>query len=308
MYEKFYELTERPFSLLPDPDFLFLSDKHRTGLDTLELAVFNHSGFCVVSGEIGAGKTTLIRELLNRLDDSICTGLVSNTHASFGVLMQWIMAAYNLPCDTDDRVELHRQFIDFVIQQYAAGKHTLLIIDEAQNLSLDAMEELRMLSNINTEKDLVLQVILVGQGELQEMLQRPELRQFMQRIAINYHLTGLNREETAAYIRHRVTYAGGSHNLFDASACDAVFHYTGGIPRLINRICDLGLVYGYSEASPVINAALISAVAGEHWPGEFPELPEEIKRSSTQGAVGGEGADQLEPTLPASVSPVSDED
>ncbi len=276
MYEQFYEFNERPFSLLPDPDFLFLSEKHRTGLDMLELAVFNHSGFCVVSGDIGAGKTTLIRELLNRLDDSICTGLVSNTHASFGTLMQWIMAAYELRCDSDDPVELHRQFMDFVIRQYAAGKHTLLIIDEAQNLSLDAMEELRMLSNVNTEKDLVLQVILVGQAELREKLEQPELRQFLQRIAINYHLTGLSREETAAYIRHRIVHAGGSADLFDVAACDAVYHFSNGVPRLINRICDLGLVYGYSEASPVIGAALVAAVAGEHWPGEFPELPGEI--------------------------------
>jgi general secretion pathway protein A len=183
-YEKYYGFREPPFHLQPDPDFLYLSEKHRAALNSLELAIFNQSGFCVVSGDIGAGKTTLVRELLNRLDDNICVGLVTNTHLSFGELLQTIMAAFGLKCDTVDNFELHKAFTDFIIQQYANQKHTLLIIDEAQHLSIAALEELRMLSNINADKDFLLQIILVGQKNLHDKLTRPELRQFAQRIAV----------------------------------------------------------------------------------------------------------------------------
>ncbi|HED19752.1 MAG TPA: DUF2075 domain-containing protein, partial [Gammaproteobacteria bacterium] len=150
MYENFYGFRERPFTLLPDPDFLFLDEKHRAALEMLEMAVSDCSGFCVISGEIGAGKTTLVRELLNRLDETLCVGLVSNTHPSFGGLLQWIMAAYGLSCGDSDEHDLHKRFIEFVVQQYAQKKHTLLIVDEAQNLSVQALEELRALADVNT--------------------------------------------------------------------------------------------------------------------------------------------------------------
>ena len=260
MYEQFYGFKERPFSLLPDPDFLFLGDKHQTALDLLELTIFNQAGFCVVSGDIGASKTTLIRELLNRLDDDICVGLISNTHPSFGELLQWIMAAFGLTCDSGDQFELHKRFLDFVIQQYADNKRTLLIIDEAQNLSVSAMEELRMLSNVNSDKDLVLQIILVGQNQLRDKLQLPELQQFAQRIAVDHHLTGLDEKETCDYIQYRVTRAGGSADLFSEDACRTVYRCSDGIPRLINGICDICLVYGYSDKSPVITPELVTEV------------------------------------------------
>ncbi len=271
MYDRFYGFTERPFSLLPDPDFLYLGEKHRAALDTLELAIFNHSGFCVISGEIGAGKTTLIRELLNRLDDDIQVGLVSNTHPSFGELMQWIIAACGLPGGNEDRLDLHKHFVDFVIQRYAEGKHTLLIIDEAQNLSMAALEELRMLSNVNSEKDMVLQIILVGQSELRDKLRKPELSQFAQRISIDYYLGGLTPDETALYIRHRVTHAGGAADLFSPDACRQVFEFSKGIPRVINRLCDLSLVYGFAENREQISADVVLAVAREQHMGEAME-------------------------------------
>jgi len=273
MYCQFYGFSDKPFSLLPDPEFLFLSPKHEKALNLLELGILNQSGFCVISGEIGAGKTTLVRELLNRLDKRIQVGLISNTHSEFSNLLGWVLAAYELESESDDAAVQHRCFTDFIIEQYAAGKHTLLIIDEAQNLSLSALEQLRMLSNINSEKDLVLQIILVGQNELRAKLQQPELEQFAQRIAIDYHLAALNQEETAAYIKHRVTKSGGSQQLFDDDACQLVYQYSEGIPRLVNRICDLGLVYGFSAQKNTINAGLIKAVTEDQEIGQLIKTP-----------------------------------
>ena len=278
MYERFYGFKERPFSLLPDPDFLFLSDKHRMALDLLELAIFNQAGFCVISGEIGAGKTTLIRELLNRLSDDICVGLVSNTHPSFGELLQWITAAYELDTVDGDQFEQHKCFLDFVIQQYAENKRTLLIIDEAQNLSISAMEELRMLSNVNSERDLVLQVILVGQNQLREKLTQPELEQFAQRISIDYHLEGLDEQETRDYIHHRLTRAGGSADIFCDEACRTVHRCSDGIPRLINGICDICLVYGYSDNSLVITPELVREVVEDQRNGHIRTPPEQLAK------------------------------
>jgi len=285
MYEQFYGFKERPFSLLPDPDFLFLGDKHQAALDLLELTIFNQAGFCVVSGDIGAGKTTLIRELLNRLDDNICVGLISNTHPSFGELLQWIMAAFGLTCDSGDQFELHKRFLDFVIQQYSENKHTLLIIDEAQNLSVSAMEELRMLSNVNSDKDLVLQVILVGQHQLRDKLQLPELQQFAQRIAVDHHLTGLDEKETCDYIQYRLTRAGGSADLFSEDACRTVYRCSDGIPRLINGICDICLVYGYSDKSPVITPELVREVVNDQRTGHIRTPADKLSKQAGDVAL-----------------------
>ena len=313
MYERFYGFKERPFSLLPDPDFLFLGNKHQAALDLLELTILNQAGFCVVSGEIGAGKTTLIRELLTRLDDDIRVGLISNTHPSFGELLQWITAAFGLNSDSSDKFELHKRFLDFVIKQYTDNKRTLLIIDEAQNLSVSAMEELRMLSNINSDKDLVLQVILVGQSQLREKLQLPELKQFAQRIAVDYHLAGLDERETYDYIRYRLTRAGGSADVFSEDACRTVYRCTDGIPRLINGLCDNCLVYGYSAKSPVILPELVREVVRDQRTGQLRTSTDDERRDEA-GKSAPEASDAESPVLagarPATqpeVEPIADE-
>lgn len=260
MYEQFYGFREKPFSLLPDSGFLYLSSKHRMALTLLEYGLSSQTGFSVISGDIGTGKTTLIRQLLNEIDPDVRVGLISNTHRSFGDLMQWIALAFDLPHAGRTKVELYQAFIDFIIGEYAQGRRTVLIVDEAQNMLPDTLEELRMLSNVNADKDQVLQVILVGQRELRETLRRPDLIQFAQRIGVDYHLEPLSDQETAEYIRHRCKIAGGRPDVFSDQACEAVYQLTGGVPRLINTLCDTALVYGYADQRTRVDAALIADV------------------------------------------------
>ncbi len=260
MYESFYQLKEKPFSLLPDPDYLYLSDKHGTALALLEYSLLNQTGFCVISGEIGAGKTTLIRRILAQCANNVSVGLISNTHRSFGELLGWISMAFGLEYRDRTKPQLYEAFIQFLIDQYAKNRQTVLVIDEAQNMSPETLEELRMLSNINADKDQVLQVILVGQPGLRETLRHPGLVQFAQRIAVDYHLGSLDSEETKEYIRHRLTIGGGRPDIFDNEACNAVFRYSNGTPRLINLLCDSALVYAYAEHRSAVDASVVHAV------------------------------------------------
>jgi len=263
MYEAFYNLKEKPFTLLPDPGFLYLSTRHRMALTMLEYGLMNQAGFTVISGDIGAGKTTLIRHLLNNMDREHTVGLISNTHRSFGELLQWVLLAFNLEHRGMDKVEMYQRFVDFIIDEYAHNRRTVLIIDEAQNMEAETLEELRMLSNINADKDQALQVILVGQRELRETLRRPDLVQFAQRISVDYHLEPLSETDTAGYIRHRLEVAGGNPDIFTPAACKAIYHFTNGVPRLINLLCDTALVYGYAEQKQRVDARLVADVARE---------------------------------------------
>ena len=283
MYEKFYGLREKPFSLLPDPSFLYPSPKHRMALVLLEYSLMNQAGFSVITGEIGTGKTTLIRQLLNQLDRDVTVGLISNTHRSFGELLQWVLMAFNLEYAGKDKVALYQTFMDFLIQEYARNRRTVLIIDEAQNMAAETLEELRMLSNVNADKDQVLQVFLVGQAGLREMMRRPDLEQFAQRISVDYHLEPLNAQETRDYIRHRLTVAGGDPELFDEAASEAMFRNTGGVPRLINLLCDTTLVFGYAEQIKRVTADLVEEVAREKRKGGlFPQAQQIDARDSAE--------------------------
>lgn len=273
MYQKFYGLREKPFSLLPDPTFLYPSEKHSTALMLLEYGLSNQTSFSVITGGIGTGKTTLVRQLLSQLDRDITVGLITNTHRSFGELLQWVLLAFNLEYAGKDKVGMYRQLVDFLIGEYAKNRRTLLIIDEAQNMAPETLEELRMLSNINADKDQVLQIVLVGQAGLRDTLRRPDLEQFAQRIAVDYHLKSLDLDETRAYIRHRLQVAGGDPDLFDAAASEAVYRHSGGTPRLINQICDTALVFGYAEQTARIHADLVNDVVHEKLKGGiFPQV------------------------------------
>jgi type II secretory pathway predicted ATPase ExeA len=251
--------------------------------DLLEYGLMNQAGFNVISGEIGTGKTTLIRHLLGQMGPDMTVGLISNTHRSFGELLQWILFAYGLDYKGKEKVEMFHTFLDFMLQQYAQNKRTVLIVDEAQNMAPETLEELRMLSNVNADKDQVLQVILVGQAQLRDLLRRPDLEQFAQRIAVDYHLEPLNQEETRTYIHHRLAVAGASNpDIFDDAACDAVYQHSQGVPRLINLLCDTALVYGFAEQKPTIDAQTVHDVAHDKAKGGiFPS--QEKKRLAVAG-------------------------
>ncbi len=263
MYESFYGFREKPFSLLPDPNFLFPSKKHYMALTMLQYGLMNQAGITVITGEVGSGKTTLIRKLLSEIDDDISVGLISNTHESFGDLLQWVSIAFNLEHKGKDKVALYDAFVKYVIDEYGNSKRTVLIIDEAQNLSPSVLEELRMLSNINADKDQVLQLILVGQPELRETLQRQDLRQFAQRVSADYHLAPLLLDEAIGYIRHRLKVVGGNENIFELDACKIIWKYSGGIPRLINTLCDTALVYAYADQLKSVSRKLAAEVIVE---------------------------------------------
>jgi type II secretory pathway predicted ATPase ExeA len=314
MYESFYGFREKPFTLLPDPEFLYLSAKHSSAYSVLDYGFTGQAGFTVISGEVGSGKTTLVRSFLRQVGDDTTVGLISNTSRGFGNLLQWILYAFELDYQGKDSVELHETFTKFLIAQYAAGRRCVLIIDEAQNLQPETLEELRMLSNVNASKDLLLQVILVGQPELAETLYRPDMRQFAQRIAISYHLKALTLQETHAYIRHRLTVAGGDVNTFTDAACDALYFLSKGIPRLINGLCDIALVYGYGEEMRQIDVDTVIAVVEDRsqsgqWMGDDPpsreQIHEEVRRlvatrrtklaSRSKRVVGQQGGDDGAP-------------
>lgn len=261
MYEAFYGLRTKPFSLLPDPAFLYGSRKHQLALSALQYAVQSRLALSVITGEVGSGKTTLVRQLINELGDSVTVGLISNTHRGFGNLMQWVALAYGLPFKGRDKVELYHDFVEFLCAEYAQGRHTLLIVDEAQNMDAETLEELRLLTNVNSDDHMVLQMLIVGQPELHETLKRHELRQLAQRISVACKLEPLDVNETAAYVRHRVAAAGGSPNLFHKNALRLIWSNSGGIPRVINTLCDLALVYGYADEKKQIDALLIADIA-----------------------------------------------
>lgn len=247
MYEEFFGFKGRPFSLLPDPDFLYPSRRHRMALNMLEYGLTVQAGMVVITGEVGSGKTTLIRRFLKTVGDDITVGLITNTHWSLNELLKWVLFGFGFETTVTDSVTLYKTLIDYLLAQYAANRRSILIIDEAQNLDIKALEELRVISNVNSEKDQLLQIVLVGQPELIDNLKVPEMRQFVQRISVHYHLEPLDCLDTAQYIRHRLKVAGGPIDLFSAEACAAIHYLTGGVPRLINTLCDFALVYGYAE-------------------------------------------------------------
>ena len=262
MYEAFYGLREKPFSILPDPDLIYWGRMHTMAFTMLEFGVMNNAGFTVITGEIGSGKTTLVRHLLKRIAPNITTGLISNSPQGRQELLQWVLMSFQQPFE-GDYPTLFKRLQDFLYGQYAGGRRTMLIIDEAQNLESEALEHLRMLSNINADKHQVLQLILVGQPQLRDLLLAPQLHQFAQRISSDFHLRPLSNNDVASYIAFRLQAVGASRPLFTMEACSRIATASGGIPRMINILCDTALVYGFAAGKRVIAGDLVREVIAD---------------------------------------------
>jgi type II secretory pathway predicted ATPase ExeA len=223
----------------------------------------SHSGFTVVTGEIGAGKTTLIRAILKEIEDDCIIGLINNTHESFGDLMNWILDSLEIETQAKDNAGRYRDYVNFVIEKHAEGKRVVLIVDEAQNLSLKALEELRLLSNVNIDSEIFLQLILTGQPQLIDKLNEPELEQFAQRVGVEFHLNGLDFTQTQKYIEHRLKVSGAKRKIFTFKACAIIYCLTEGVPRRINNLCDLALVYAFSDDKKTVQVKTVLEMIAE---------------------------------------------
>lgn len=271
MYEQFFGLNRKPFELVPNPDFLYMSrTHHRVGM-YLDYAMKENSGFILLTGEVGSGKTTIIRRLLKMIGPEVQVSKIFNTHLSSEQLLATINDDFGLEIEGKSKVQLLRDLYAFLISQYGQQRRSVLIVDEAQNLSIDSLEELRMLSNLETNDSKLLQIILVGQPELKKILSVPELRQLRQRISIHCHLHPLARQEMEEYIRHRLEVAGcRTAAVFAGNALDLIFECSGGIPRLINIICDFLFLSAFADGTREISAHLVVEVASDpQFEGQF---------------------------------------
>jgi putative secretion ATPase (PEP-CTERM system associated) len=264
MYERFYNLRERPFALSPDPEYLYLSRVHREALDSLRYGIESRAGFIVITGDIGAGKTTLLQTVLQRLDERTVVARLVNTTLEPRELLEAILLEFGLDTTGKSKPALLRDLGQYLVRQRTDGRRPLLVVDEAQNLSAAALEEIRLLSNLETEKSKLLQILLAGQPNLRDTIASPELEQFRQRVAVSYHLIPLDAQETAAYIHSRLDHAAiGAPPRFPADAAELVHRRSGGVPRIINVICDAALVFGYAEERRQIDLTLIQDVVAE---------------------------------------------
>lgn len=276
MYTQFFGLTKKPFSLIPDPSLLYLSTQHKKALSALQYGLISHAGFTLITGEIGSGKTTLVRRLLDNLQEPSEVGLITNTHSAFGDLLTWILAAFKITTPATNKAERFQAFVDYINEVSLTGKRVILIVDEAQNMDIQTLEELRLLSNINVNQEIMLQLILVGQPELVDKLNKPELIQFSQRISIEYHLKPLNSGETAEYIHFRLAASGCPDPIFLPSACAALFYYSNGTPRLINNLADLALVFAFAADKKQVDWRLIVDVICERTTGGIKRFEDKV--------------------------------
>ena len=261
IYTEHFGLTARPFALAPDPEFLFWPPAHKRAYTMLEYGVMTHSPITLITGDIGAGKTTLLLHLIRSLGPDVRVGLISNPNGARAELLRWVLMSLDQPADlSESYVDLFARFQSFLIEEYAAGRRVVLIFDEAQNLSPEALEEVRMFTNINSGKDELLQLVLVGQPELREVISRPGMRQFAQRVAANFHLTAMDQRTVRAYVPHRLKIAGRNDRVFSTPAIDLIYEKTGGVPRLVNQLCDLSLVYAFSKGKQTVSVSTVQQV------------------------------------------------
>src|SRR5262252_4354465 len=248
MYLEHFGLTTQPFRLTPDSDFLFMSDSHRRAKVYMDYTVWNREGFVVITGEIGCGKTTLIQKLLQDLNESVVVAKIFQTQLDEVEFLQAVLVEFGLNPFNAKKVELLDMLNTFLVEQYLQGKQIVLIVDDAHNLSTKVLEEIRMLAGLETRKEKILHTILVGQPQLNETLDQSEMEQLLQRVKLRYHIRALSEHELGAYIDHRLSIVGGdARTLFPPSTLPIIYKYTGGIPRMINTLCDTALTCAYAD-------------------------------------------------------------
>ncbi|OHB32287.1 MAG: ATPase [Desulfuromonadaceae bacterium GWC2_58_13] len=264
MYESYFGLTTKPFELVPNPRFLFNSQSHKKAINYLKYGLQERAGFILLTGEVGSGKTTIIRDIINNLDDDISLSMVFNTRVTAKQVIAMINEDFGLEVSGKDKVALVRDLNDHLVGLHARKKRAVVIIDEAQNLTPTILEEIRLLSNLEADSFKLLQIILVGQPELKQIITRPELRQLRQRISVHCHLQPLTREESEAYVYHRLAMAGNRNALrWHDGTFDTLFGYSGGIPRLINVFCDFVLLAAFVEETRELTRELVDEVIGD---------------------------------------------
>jgi general secretion pathway protein A len=277
MYLDNFKLRELPFRLSPDPQFLFLSRAHARAKAYMESTIWFTDGFVVITGEIGAGKTTLIESFLRQLDSDVVIAQINQTQVSAVEFLQSVLVQFGFSPFKMKKAELIATINSFLIEQYAAGRKVLLIIDEAQNLSLKVLEEIRLLSGIEATKEKVLRIILAGQPELNEKLDSPELVQLAQRVRLRFHLGALSKDDLRPYILHRLDIAGAEGRaIFHADTFAEIYKYTGGVPRLVNTLCDTAMMAAFGEGRPEVTSADVASAIGELQWVEFALRPSTI--------------------------------
>jgi general secretion pathway protein A len=281
MYLEFYGLKRRPFDMTPDPTFFFPSQKHTEALSSLVYTITEKRGLVVITGEIGSGKTTVCRTLLRKLDPDAKVAMITNTNLTAKQLLEAISSQFGLPTDNRTKVSLLSALNRFLLEQNQSGNSVVLILDEAQNLSVKALEEMRLLSNIETDTQKLVQIMLLGQPELRQKLNMPELEQLRQRVSLRYHLRSLDRNETRRYIQHRLNIAGDQGAVkFTKGALDSLYRFSRGTPRLINVVCDQALLMGYLREKSKLDHPIIDEIVAEF---SCPDLEQYHKPEKNNG-------------------------
>jgi len=292
MYLEYFGLSAQPFGLTPDSGFLFMSEPHSRAKAYMDYTVWNREGFVVITGEIGCGKTTLIQKVLSELDENVVVAKVFQTQLDEVEFLQAVLVEFGFNPFNAKKVELLDMLNTFLIEQFLQGKQIVLIVDDAHNLSTKVLEEIRMLAGLETRKEKILHVILVGQPQLNEMLDHPEMEQLMQRVKLRYYIRALSEQELGAYIRHRLSIVGAANRtLFPPLTMPRIYKYAGGIPRLINTLCDTALTCAYADNLPGITAEVVEAAAKElQWPPHSERIEKrrlKMKRGPVEGGVQG---------------------
>jgi len=299
MYLEHFGLSAQPFRLTPDSDFLFMSESHSRAKVYMDYTVWNREGFVVITGEIGCGKTTLIQKLLSELNESVVVAKVFQTQLDEVEFLQAVLVEFGLNPFNAKKVELLDMLNTFLVDQFLQQKQIVLIVDDAHNLSLKVLEEIRMFAGLETRKEKILHVILVGQPQLNEMLEHPDMQQLMQRVKLRYHIRALTEPEVRDYIRHRLSIAGAStRTLFQPQALPLIYKYAGGIPRLINTLCDTALTCAYADNIQEVTPQILETAARElQWPPHSERIESNrlrVRPVSPEGGVQGILREQLQ--------------